>query len=166
MSYCLSCDKEQKTGKFCLVCGRLLSSEQDQIDPSRPIATKSGKANLAMWAHLAPLITAILGFWTGVLLMLLWLPGLLIKDSAKATDFERRHATESMNFQLTLLIILTGYVVIGFVVSAATFGLALIILLPLLAVIGVIVLIFNIMAISAANAGKEFKYPVSIRFVK
>jgi hypothetical protein len=166
MGYCLSCDKEQKTGKFCLVCGRLLSSEQDQIDPSRPIATKSGKANLAMWAHLAPLITAILGFWTGVLLMLLWLPGLLIKDSAKATDFERRHATESMNFQLTLLIILTGYVVIGFVVSAATFGLALIILLPLLAVIGVIVLIFNIMAISAANAGKEFKYPVSIRFVK
>jgi uncharacterized Tic20 family protein len=166
MGYCLSCDKEQKTGKFCLVCGRLLSSDKDQIDAARPIATKSGNANLAMWAHLAPLIAAIVGCWTGVLLVLLWLPGLLIKNSAKATDFERRHATESMNFQLTLLIILTGYVVIGFVVSVATLGLALIVLLPLLAVIGVIVLVLNIMAISAAVAGREYKYPLSIRFVK
>ena len=166
MAICLSCNKEQTTGKFCLVCGRLLSSEQDQIDPSRPIATKSGNANLAMWAHLAPLLGALVGCWTGLPLVLLWLPGLLIRNSAKATDFERRHATESMNFQFTLLVVVSGYVLIGTVVSIATLGLALIVLLPILVGIGIFALVVNIMAVSAGSAGREFKYPLTIRFVK
>ena len=70
MGYCLSCDKEQKTGKFCLICGRQLSSGKDQIDAANPIALKSGKSNLAMWAHLAPLIGALVGYWTVLPLVL------------------------------------------------------------------------------------------------
>jgi len=166
MAICLSCNKEQTTGKFCLVCGRLLSNDQDQIDPSRPIATKSGNANLAMWAHLGPLLGALVGFWTGLPLVLLWLPGLLIRNSAKATDFERRHATESMNFQFTLLVVVSGYLLIGTVVALATLGLALIALLPILVGIGIYALVVNIMAVSAGSAGREYKYPLSIRFVK
>jgi len=166
MAICLSCNKEQTTGKFCLVCGRLLSNDQDQIDPSRPIATKSGNANLAMWAHLGPLLGALVGFWTGLPLVLLWLPGLLIRNSAKATDFERRHATESMNFQFTLLVVVSGYSLIGTVVALVTLGLALIALLPILVGIGIYALVVNIMAVSAGSAGREYKYPLSIRFVK
>ena len=166
MAICLSCNKEQTTGKFCLVCGRLLSNDQDQIDPSRPIATKSGNANLAMWAHLGPLLGALVGFWTGLPLVLLWLPGLLIRNSAKATDFERRHATESMNFQFTLLVVVSGYSLIGTVVALATLGLALLALLPILVGIGIYALVVNIMAVSAGSAGREYKYPLSIRFVK
>jgi len=166
MSYCLSCDKEQKTGKFCLVCGRQLSTAKDEIDPANPVALRSGKSNLAMWAHLGPLLGALVGCWTGLPLVLLWLPGLLIRNSAKATDFERRHATESMNFQFTLLVVVSGYVLIGTVVTIATLGLALMVLVPILVGIGIFALIVNIMAVSAGSAGREYKYPLSIRFVK
>ncbi|MEI7419513.1 MAG: DUF4870 domain-containing protein [Actinomycetes bacterium] len=166
MGYCLSCDKEQKTGKFCLICGRQLSSGKDQIDAANPIALKSGKSNLAMWAHLAPLIGALVGYWTVLPLVLLWLPGLLIRNSAKATDFERRHATESMNFQFTLLVVLAGYSLIGGIVTLATLGLALVVLLPVLVGVGIFALVVNIMAVSAGSAGREYKYPLTIRFVK
>ena len=165
MGYCLSCDKEQKTGKFCLVCGRQLSSARDEIDPQKPVALKSGKYNLAMWAHLAPLLLAILGSWTGFLLVLLWLPGLLIRSSAKATDFERRHGTESLNLQITSLLFVTAYTIIGILIWTWN-PLSIVVLIPLISVLGIIAVVFSIVAASAASAGKEFKYPVCIRFVK
>lgn len=165
MGYCLSCDKEQKTGKFCLVCGRQLSSNKDEIDPGKPIALKSGKYNLAMWAHLAPLLLAILGSWTGILLVLLWLPGLLIRGSAKATDFERRHGTESMNLQLTSLVFVAAYTAVGVFIWTWN-PLSIVVLIPVISILGIVAVVFSIIAASAANAGKEYKYPICIRFVK
>jgi uncharacterized Tic20 family protein len=166
MGYCLSCEKEQKTGKFCLTCGLQLSSNKDEIDPANPIALKSGKTNLAVWAHLAPLITAFVGlFMGGFPLVLLWLPGLLIRNSSRATDFERRHATESMNLQFTSLLFILAYTVVGIFIWVAQ-PLSIVITVPLLAIFGIIAVIFSIVAASAASAGKEYKYPVCIRFVK
>jgi hypothetical protein len=165
MAYCLSCDKEQKTGKFCLVCGRQLSSSKDEIDSANPIALKSGKTNLAMWSHLAPLLAAFSSIFLFFPIFLLWLPGLLIRNSAKATDFERRHATESMNLQFTSLLFMFSFFVIG----AIIWGLeptSLIVLVPMASILGIVAVIFSIIASSAASAGKEYKYPVCIRFVK
>ncbi|NBS61996.1 MAG: DUF4870 domain-containing protein, partial [Microbacteriaceae bacterium] len=128
---------------------------------STPAATSS--KNLAMWAHLAPLLAVVAGFLTaGIIWILLWLPGVLIRQSASATDFDRRHATESLNFQLSLLL----YIAAGTVFSIITIGIGLLIAGPALIGLAIAALVFNIMAISAANAGREYRYPLTIRFVK
>jgi uncharacterized Tic20 family protein len=166
MGYCVSCAKDVKTGKFCPTCGRqLLTTQELKAEASaaekvaEPVRSKS---NLAMWVHLAPLIAAVVSIWLIVAAFLLWLPGLLVRNSATATDFEKRHATESMNFQLTVLIF-SGVAVLF---SSFTLGLGLLLVVPAAFAVGIAALIFMIMGAVAANSGQEFRYPLSIRFVK
>jgi uncharacterized Tic20 family protein len=166
MGYCVSCAKDVKAAKFCPTCGRQLlttaelKAEATADEQSSPAV--QSKSNLALWVHLAPLIAGFVAIWLIVAAFLLWLPGLLIRNSATATDFEKRHATESMNFQLTMLIFITA----GFVFSLVTLGLGLLIVVPAAIALGVAALIFMIMGAVAANDGREFRYPLSIRFVK
>jgi len=163
MAFCAACQIEVANAKFCTTCGRQLvdASAPAESQVSTPAATSS--KNLAMWAHLAPLLAVVAGFLTaGIVWILLWLPGLLIRQSASATDFDRRHATESLNFQLSLLL----YIAAGTVFSIITIGIGLLIAGPALIGLAIAALVFNIMAISAANAGREYRYPLTIRFVK
>ena len=166
MGYCVSCAKDVKSAKFCPTCGRQLLTTADlkaeataaeQAAPSAP-----SKTNLALWVHLAPLIAAIVGIWLTVALFLLWLPGLLIRNSATSSDFEKRHATESMNFQLTVLIFSAAAAVF----SLVTLGIGLLIVVPAAIAVSIAALIFMILGAVAANDGREFRYPLSIRFVK
>jgi uncharacterized Tic20 family protein len=115
-----------------------------------------------MWAHLAPILGGVVAIWLFVAVFLFWLPGMLVRNSATATDFEKRHGTESMNFQLTMLIFTVG----ASVFSLVTFGLGLIIVLPAALALGIAALIFMILGAVAANDGREYRYPLSIRFVK
>ena len=166
MGYCVSCAKDVKAAKFCPTCGRQLLStaelkaEVTAAEQAAPVS--SSKTNLALWVHLAPLIAAIVGIWLTVALFLLWLPGLLIKNSTTSTDFEKRHATESMNFQLTYLIFGAGAAVF----SLVTLGLGLFVVVPAAIAFSIAALVFMIMGAVAANDGREFRYPLSIRFVK
>ncbi|NBQ98027.1 MAG: DUF4870 domain-containing protein [Micrococcales bacterium] len=163
MAFCAACQIEVANAKFCTTCGRQLvdASAPAESQVSTPAATSS--KNLAMWAHLAPLLAVVAGFLTaGIIWILLWLPGVLIRQSASATDFDRRHATESLNFQLSLLL----YIAAGTVFSIITIGIGLLIAGPALIGLAIAALVFNIMAISAANAGREYRYPLTIRFVK
>ena len=166
MGYCVSCAKDVKAAKFCPTCGRQLltnaelkaeASAAEQISP-----VVRGKSNLALWVHLAPLIAGAVGIWLTVALFLLWLPGLLIRNSASATDFDKRHATESMNFQLTVLIFSAAAAVF----SIVTLGLGLFVVVPAAIAVSIAALVFMIMGAVAANDGREFRYPLSIRFVK
>ena len=163
MAFCAACQIEVANAKFCTTCGRQLvdASAPAESQVSTPAATSS--KNLAMWSHLAPLLAVVAGFLTaGIVWLLLWLPGVLIRQSASATDFDRRHATESLNFQLSLLL----YIAAGTVFSIITIGIGLLIAGPALIGLAIAALVFNIMAISAANAGREYRYPLTIRFVK
>jgi uncharacterized Tic20 family protein len=166
MGYCVSCEKDVKVGKFCPTCGRqLLTSPELKADATateQAAYATSGKTNLALWVHLAPLIAGIVGILLTVALFLLWLPGLLIRNSASATEFDKRHATESMNFQLTVLIFGVGAAIF----SIFTIGIGLFIVVPAAIAFSIAALIFMIMGAVAANEGSEYRYPVSIRFVK
>ena len=166
MGYCVSCAKDVKTGKFCPTCGRqLLTTQELKAEASaaeKVAAPAQGKSNLALWVHLAPLIAAVVSIWLTVALFLLWLPGLLIRNSATSTDFEKRHATESMNFQLTILIF--SAVAVAF--SIFTLGIGVLLVVPAAFAVSIAALIFMIMGAVAASSGREFRYPVSIRFVK
>lgn len=166
MGYCVSCAKDVKAAKFCPTCGRQLLSNADlkaEVSAAEKVTPSvQGKSNLAMWVHLAPLIAAVVAIWLTVVAFLLWLPGLLIRNSATSTEFEKRHATESMNFQLTVLI----FTVVAVVFSIATLGIGLLIVVPASIAVSIAALIFMILGAVAANEGREFRYPLSIRFVK
>ena len=166
MGYCVSCAKDVKTGKFCPTCGRQLLTTQelkaevsaaDKV--SEPVKSKS---NLALWVHLAPLIAGFVAIFLFVALFLLWLPGLLVRNSATATEFDKRHATESMNFQLTMLV----FSVAATIFSIVTIGIGLLIVVPAAIALGIAALIFMIMGAVAAGDGREYRYPLTIRFVK
>lgn len=78
---------------------------------------------------------------------------LVLKDRG---PFVRQHTAAALNFQLTMLI---AYVV-GYVLTIVVIG-----LLVLIAV-GIVVIIFAIIAAVAANQGRPYTYPMSIRFVQ
>jgi uncharacterized Tic20 family protein len=173
MGYCVSCAKDVKTAKFCPTCGRqLLSTEELKAEVSaseRSYEPVRSKNNLALWVHLAPLIAGFVAPIAGIIFIvfwfaafLLWLPGLLVRNSATATDFDKRHATESMNFQFTILI----FSVAALIFSIVTIGLGLFIVVPAAVALGIAALIFMIMGSVAANEGREYRYPLTIRFVK
>jgi len=166
MGYCVSCAKDVKAGKFCPTCGRqLLTTQELKAEASaaeQAPAPVQSKNNLALWVHLAPLIAGFVGIFLTVALFLLWLPGLLVRNSASATEFDKRHATESMNFQLTMLI----FIVAATIFSLVTFFVGIVLIAPVALALGIAALVFMIMGSIAANDGKEYRYPLTIRFVK
>jgi uncharacterized Tic20 family protein len=166
MGYCVSCAKDVKTGKFCPTCGRqLLTTTELKAEASaaeQPAASVMGKSNLAIWAHAAPLLGSATIPIIWITAFALWLPPLLIRSSRSATDFDKRHATESLNFQITLALYIVACLSVGF----ATIGLAFLIVGPFLIALGVAAVIFNILGAVAANAGREYRYPLSIRLIK
>lgn len=106
------------------------------------------------WAMLAHLGCLLIGLVTGGALA--WLAPLIVMvTKGNESPFVRRHAVESLNFQITQFIVavvcwLLAFVLIGFV---------------LLLVQAVFWLIVVIMASVAANGGQEYHYPITIRMV-
>ncbi len=101
-----------------------------------------------MIAHLAPFAGGLIGLpFVGALVVFL-----MYKDRS---PFVRRHALESLNFQITLLI--------GYIISAV-----LIIVLVgfvLLGILAIASIVLQIMAAVAANRGDEYRYPFTLRLV-
>lgn len=130
-------------------------------DPRGPASTGQGSLSPSdeqtwgMLAHVGALLAALIALaFLGPLLVLLLQGG--------RSPFVRRHAVESLNFQITLLIALAA----GVVLSVVTIGVGLIVVVPLGLVIGVVALVWMIMASVAANRGEDYRYPVNIRIVK
>lgn len=100
-----------------------------------------------MWAMLAHIGGIIIGFLSGLLVMLIM---------GKRSAFTNDQAKEALNFQITLLI---GYV-ISFVLIFVVIGILLIFALSILNIV------FCIIAGIAANKGELYRYPFAIRLVK
>jgi len=110
--------------------------------------TDSTERNWAVLAHLGSFLAA----WVA-LGLLAPLTVLLLKG--KESDFVRRHAVESLNFQInalvyTVVFALSMLLVIGFV------------LLPLY---GLFYLACVVLGSFRASDGRDFRYPLTIRFV-
>lgn len=78
------------------------------------------------------------------------------------SDFIRRHALESLNFQLSLLI----YSAIAVILILVTFGLGILIIVPLIIIGAVAALVVIILATMAASSGRDYRYPLTIRLVR
>jgi uncharacterized Tic20 family protein len=107
------------------------------------------------WATLAHLAGLVVPFG--------WLIIFLIYKDRSA--FVRRHAAEASNFHLSLWIYEMVLLVIGIPLAIVTFGIGLIVIIPLLIVGGVGALVFAILAAMAANRGQDFRYPLTIRMI-
>ena len=80
--------------------------------------------------------------------------------------YTRHHATEALNFQLTLVIAIIGsWVVAMFGAFLGSFEIVVITLLALGLAIVICGIVFSIVAAVAASRGEWYRYPVSLRMV-
>ena len=101
-----------------------------------------------MAAHVGSFVTA--WFALGLLAPL----GVLLFKGG-SSPFVRRHAIESLNFQINALIYIAICVVLAFILIGFL----------LLAIYGLFYLICVILGGVRASSGEDFRYPMTIRFI-
>lgn len=111
----------------------------------------------ALAAHIGSLVSAwfAFGFLAPLLVM-------LVKTDS---PFVRRHAAESLNFQISILIYSVVGAVLAFLVVVLTLGIGLIVVVPLAVVVLLVVLVLVLKATARASAGQDYRYPFTIRFI-
>jgi len=133
-------------------------------DPSGPIPgqpretlTQDDKT-WALISHIGTLVSAYiaLGFLAPLVVMLV---------KGESSSFARRHAVESLNFQISLLIYSLVGGVLAFLFVLMTVGLGMLVVLPLALALAVAVLALIIIATVKAGNGEDYRYPFTIRFV-
>jgi uncharacterized protein len=108
----------------------------------------------AMLSHLAPFVLAIIG------------PLIIRQTEGEKNRYVKHHATEALNFQLTILTSIFVSFIFGAIVAAATQQ-------PGFFFLGFLTygacvltgLVFTILAAIATSRNEWYRYPISIRFV-
>ncbi|TCC44676.1 DUF4870 domain-containing protein [Kribbella capetownensis] len=120
-----------------------------------PPLSASEERTWAMVAHIGVLVAAwfAMGFLCPLVIWLIY---------RYRSDYVRQHALESLNFQLSLLI----YTAVAVILILITFGLGVLIIVPLILIGAVAALVVIVVATVAAAGGSEYRYPLTIRFVK
>ena len=113
----------------------------------------------ALSAHIGTLVSA--WFALGIIA-----PIVTLVAKGDSSAFVRRHSVESLNFQISLLIYGVVGVVAGVLLTIITLGLALLALVPLAVLAGVAALVVVVLATIKASNGEDYRYPLTLRFVK
>jgi uncharacterized Tic20 family protein len=114
-----------------------------------------------MFAHLSALLGGLVTGWVGgwgwfLGPLIIWL---VKKDTM---PFVNDQAKEALNFNITIAII---FVILA-ILSIATFGIGLVLAIPLMFIIGIVALVFIILAAIKANEGVAYRYPFALRLIK
>jgi uncharacterized Tic20 family protein len=102
----------------------------------------------AMAAHVGSFVTA--SFALGLIA-----PLVVLLAKGNASPYIRRHAVESLNFQINALIYIAVFFMLIFVVIG----------IPLLIAYGIFYLVVVILATVRASNGADYRYPATIRFI-
>jgi len=124
--------------------GTMSDYEYQQI-PTDPSQVPSDSRAWAAAAHLLPFLG--LSF---IAPLIIW----LIKRDEDA--FVEEHGREALNFQISIII----YAIVSAILIIVLIGIVLLI------VLGIFVLVFQIVAGVKAATGQQYRYPLTIRFVK
>ena len=108
--------------------------------------------NLAMLAHLLSLTGLIIPGMNIVVPLLIWL------NKRDQSQFVAMHARESLNFQITVAILVAVWVMLKVMLVGF-------LLLPLVPFVIIALLIIVIRAGLKASSGEEYRYPLCFRFV-
>jgi len=117
--------------------------------PPPVIVTEEDKT-MAMLCHLLAIFTGFLGP------LVLWL---VKKDQSAYID---HHGRESLNFQITLFIVMFALGSATFILMFVFIG---ILLIPVLMAVGILALVAEIIAAIAAQNGQWHRYPCCLRLV-
>jgi uncharacterized Tic20 family protein len=122
---------------------------------SGPPLTPSEERTWAVIAQIGTLVAAWLamGFLCPLAIWLIF---------RNRSGYVRRHALESLNFQISLLL----YTAIAIILVLITFGLGVLIVIPLIVIGGIAALVVIILATLAAANGQDYRYPLTIRLVR
>jgi len=108
-----------------------------------------------------PAILAHLGYVIGGIL----LPLIIFLVTDASDRFTKIQAAEALNFQITVFIVYFGGIIVTIGLAVLTYGIALIVLFPLVFAAWVVGLIWTIKAAVAVSRREYWLYPVNIRMV-
>jgi uncharacterized Tic20 family protein len=113
----------------------------------------------AMFAHLSALVATMITGMGFLGPLIIWV---IQKDKMKFVDDQGK---EALNFQLTL--IGAGFVLaaVGAPLALITFGIALLLVIPLAGGLVIYGIVMPIIAAMKANAGEAYRYPYTIRVI-
>lgn len=114
----------------------------DENAPMTP--PSSDEKNMALLAHIITLVSSFIG------------PLIIYLVKKDDSEFVAEHAKESLNFQITMAL---AYIV-SFILMVILIGVLLI------ALVSIVTLVLVIIATIKASEGKQYKYPICIRFIK
>ena len=126
------------------------------IPPAGPTNARDDRRTWALVAHLSPL--------PSMLIAMAFIGPLLVYAMKKDDPYVRRHAAEALNFQLSVL--LYAFVLGLAAIVGLLFGAAGLLLIPLLIVLAVAWFALICIAAVKAGEGEEYRYPLTIRFVR
>ena len=122
----------------------------NDLTPEHP--TGRDERNLAMLVHLLPLLGFIIPGMNIVIPLVIWF---MKRD---VSPFMDHHARESLNFQITLLLVCAFWVALKFILIG-------LLLLPLVPVVVILVSVLMIRAAMLASRGQCYHYPCILRLV-
>ncbi len=130
--------------------------------PPPAVGPSAEEKQWAMFAHLSALVGGILtSGWAGSIgcfigPLVIWL---VKKDTMPFVDDQGK---EALNFNITVGIVFLALLIL----SIVTFGIGLIVAVPLWIIIGIAWLVFTIIAAVKASNGERYRYPLTLRLIK
>jgi uncharacterized Tic20 family protein len=130
--------------------------------PPPTVGPSAEEKQWAMFAHLSALVGGILtSGWAGSIgcfigPLVIWL---VKKDTMPFVDDQGK---EALNFNITVGIVFLALLIL----SIVTFGIGLIVAVPLWIIIGIAWLVFTIIAAVKASNGERYRYPLTLRLIK
>ena len=130
--------------------------------PPPAVGPSAEEKQWAMFAHLSALVGGILtSGWAGSIgcfigPLVIWL---VKKDTLPFVDAQGK---EALNFNITVGIVFLALLIL----SIVTFGIGLVIAVPLWIIIGIAWLVLTIIAAVKANNGERYRYPLTLRLIK
>ena len=131
----------------------------NDINPAPVGAESSISADERLWgmiAHLSALAGFIIPFGNIAGPLIVWM---IKKDAMPFVDDQGK---ESLNFNITVAIVFLALLLL----SIVTFGIGLIIAIPLWIIIGLAWLVLTIIAALKAKDGIAYRYPFTLRLIK
>lgn len=126
--------------------------------PPRPMSDTDRK-NWAMAAHLSAFV-AFVGIPSLVGPLVVW----LVKKDSDA--YVAAHSVHALNFNISVLIYtIVGSIALG-IVGLATLGIGFLLAIPVVIIALIVWLVLVIQGGLAASRGEQFRYPMTIDFVK
>jgi hypothetical protein len=130
-----------------------------QAQAAQGLMLESTARNLSMWSHLGPLLGTFVSIPGIIAALIFWMIG---KDKSALVD---HNGKESMNFQLSLLIVGLGSGAVFAVLAIVTIGFALFLIIPAVLVALVFIIMWQIQGAIAANNGQYYRYPMNWRMI-